>query len=610
MTEEFFPDDANRYHRDDAIVARTGQPRMGIMEPYQLPSGERRWVQTDKIPLKDEDGKVTGVLVFAQDVTGRKLAEEALRASEERLRLALAAGQMGAWDIDLDTGAVAWDAAQYEIFGQTPTGAGVTMEDFYAMLHPDDVTRVRGAAAASRSTGRFREEFRIVRPDGRLRWILGQGVIISDEHGRPVRMVGVNDDITDRKEAQARIERFAEELERTVAERTSELVHSQERLRALAAELTLTEQRERNRLATELHDHLQQLLVLCKLKLGQGKRVTEQGAPSTQLLCELDETISQALTYSRSLVAELSPPVLRESGLVPSLRWLSEWMRQMNLEVMVEGEENSTVFLAEAHAVLLFQSVRELLINAAKYAGTGRATVRLRETTGWLRIDVEDEGKGFDVGFVTGAIPSLGGSPLSSKFGLLSIRERMTALGGSLQIVSTPEQGTTATLLMPLTHVARSTVLPRDNRNTDTPCTTRSATMTRPQAAVPREKGSIRVLLADDHAMMRQGLRSVLDAYPDLDVVGEASDGEEAVVCVERLRPSVVVMDINMPRKDGIDATAVITSRFPDTAVIGLSVNAVGPNAEAMQKAGACMVLTKEAAVEHLYDAIQKAING
>jgi DNA-binding NarL/FixJ family response regulator len=110
--------------------------------------------------------------------------------------------------------------------------------------------------------------------------------------------------------------------------------------------------------------------------------------------------------------------------------------------------------------------------------------------------------------------------------------------------------------------------------------------------------------------MMRQGLRSVLDAYPDLDVVGEASDGEEAVVCVERLRPSVVVMDINMPRKDGIDATAVITSRFPDTAVIGLSVNAVGPNAEAMQKAGACMVLTKEAAVEHLYDAIQKAING
>jgi DNA-binding NarL/FixJ family response regulator len=111
--------------------------------------------------------------------------------------------------------------------------------------------------------------------------------------------------------------------------------------------------------------------------------------------------------------------------------------------------------------------------------------------------------------------------------------------------------------------------------------------------------------LVDDHAMVRQGLRSLLDGYTDIEVVGEASNGEEALACVATLQPAIVVMDINMPKMNGIEATAVIRDGHPEIIVIGLSVQAGGEMQQAMLKAGAAVLLTKEAAVDQLYQTIQ-----
>jgi DNA-binding NarL/FixJ family response regulator len=127
-------------------------------------------------------------------------------------------------------------------------------------------------------------------------------------------------------------------------------------------------------------------------------------------------------------------------------------------------------------------------------------------------------------------------------------------------------------------------------------------------SAVPSKAETTRVLLVDDHAMMRQGLRSVLEAYADVEIVGEAGDGEEALASVERLRPSVVIMDINMPKMNGIDATKRIKQRYPETLVLGLSVNAGPENQSAMAQAGAAALLTKEAAVDQLYSMIQQML--
>ena len=118
----------------------------------------------------------------------------------------------------------------------------------------------------------------------------------------------------------------------------------------------------------------------------------------------------------------------------------------------------------------------------------------------------------------------------------------------------------------------------------------------------------IRVLVVDDHTMIAQGLRSVLDTYPNIEVVGQAADGEAACRMVATHQPALVLMDINLPRMDGITATRFIKTNYPDIAVIGFSMNVHSYSEDAMLKAGAFEVLPKDKAVHDLYSAIQRAI--
>ena len=120
----------------------------------------------------------------------------------------------------------------------------------------------------------------------------------------------------------------------------------------------------------------------------------------------------------------------------------------------------------------------------------------------------------------------------------------------------------------------------------------------------------IRVLLVDDHVMVRQGLRCALEVYSSIQVVGEASDGEEALACIEKVQPSVVVMDIIMPKMDGIAATRLIKKRYPQIAVVGLTREQKDYTFYTMKRAGAFEVVDKKNAVVELYDAIQRALAG
>jgi CheY-like chemotaxis protein len=277
-------------------------------------------------------------------------------------------------------------------------------------------------------------------------------------------------------------------------------------------------------------------------------------------------------------------------------------MRRYELDVKVSLEAESPRELPDAEAVLLFQSVRELLINVSKHSGTRQAWVSSRVSNGELITEVKDVGTGFDLAASATAVPTGG---LSSKFGLFSIQERMRALGGTFVIESTPGQGTTARLVLPIKETCRNSfeAAPLFTAQDDTSVMT-------PTSLEPRDaqnrfvKPSIKVLLVDDHAMVRQGLRSILSDYPEIEIVGEANDGIEALCSVEQHRPAVVMMDINMPNMDGIEATARIKERYPHIHIIGLSVNAGAENEEAMQRCGAAVLLSKESAAEALHDAI------
>lgn len=596
-------------------AARTAAPVMAEELDVVFPHGPVRNLYEYAMPLFDETGAVRGSVGVFVDITERKRAEEALRLSEERFRLATAAGKVGVWEWDIREDAVTWTPSLYTLHGIEP-GTEITVDRFGSLIHPLDRARVFEAIDVTlRTDAPYELEFRALRPDGDLIWLFTNAVVLRDA-GVPVRMIGATVDITAGKRAADQLQSWNAALERSVGERTRELEQSQERLRALTTELNLAEQRERKRVATELHDHLAQLLVLSRLKLGQAKRMADVHPTCGGLLQQTQDILDQALAYTRTLVADLSPPVLQEFGLLAALRWLADYMRRYDLTVTVVTEGNEDLPLPEDQVVLLFQSVRELLMNVHKHGQSNQATLTVTRQHDSLRIAVHDQGRGFDPSTIlpTQKEPS----PTVVQFGLFSIRERMRALGGAFNLQSTPGHGTTATLTLTIAHppaTARETpsltdALPTDRRDDSPPMFgKRDTPQSQPSGAiddVPRTV--IRVLLVDDHAMMRQGLRSVLETYADVQVVGEASDGEDAIAKVDELGPSVVVMDINMPRMNGIEATARIKTRYPDMIVIGLSVNAAGDNQEAMRAAGAVFLLTKESAVEQLYESIEEAI--
>lgn len=530
-------------------------------------------------------------------------AAELLREKDERLQLAMQVAGLGAWEKDLETGHALWDERVPALLGLSPENAAVLTDRWADFIHPDDQPRVLHALKkACERNESFDSQFRVIHADGSVRWFASRGQLVTI-HGKK-RMVGNVQDITERKHAEAELRRWKDELEWRVEERTQALVASQTKLRALATELNLAEQRERKRLAAELHDHLAQLLVLARIKLSQIRLVENppSESKSDELLREMDETLSESISYTRTLVADLSPPILHEFGLCAALKWLVERMQhQHRLPVAFRPPAEDRLDLPEDKAVLIFQSVRELLINAAKHAHCKQAVVETQLSPDALHIEVRDDGVGFDAA----STPSVStGSALSSHFGLFSIRERMEALGGTFNITSQPGSGTLARLTLPLSEgpspffdassAQMVTVLP---------------IQAPPPPLEKRQDGTaIRVLLVDDHAMMRQGLRSVLEGYRDVSVVGEASDGQEAVQAAHELLPSIVVMDINMPKVNGIEATRRIKTAHPQIVVIGLSVNAGSDTQDAMCGAGAWTVLTKEAAVEELYGTIKQAL--
>ena len=548
-----------------------------------------RYMRCAYVPHIDQRGRTIGFTAVKVDITDRRRMEEALRESEERLRLALGAGQMGAWDIDVMTDLTRWDRKEFSLLGVTEGTVTPSPAEFYRRVHPEDLPLVQESVRkAIEETGAMEHEFRVVRPDGEIRWLAAIGQVLADAQGRPVRMVGVNFDITERKRTEERLRSFAQELETRVSERTQELTQLHARLRALSTELNLTEQRERKRLATDLHDYLTQLLALICMKLGQIKRLTPAAAQAE--LAQAEGVVNEALIYTRTLVAQLSPPVLHEFGLPVALRWLAEQMIRQELSVEVRQLLADPMPLPEDQAVLLFQSVRELLINVRKHARTHEAVMTIEQSEDNLRITVRDEGAGTDLTATTATNQP---SATSSKFGLFSIRERMLAIGGRLEIESSPGRGMTSRLILPLKHQSA-----RDETQDVPPKSDEH------RESLTQDGGRIRVLLVDDHPMIREGLRGLLYVHEDLAIVGEACDGEEALSLTDKLRPDCVIMDVNMPRMDGIEATRRLKAAFGGTAVIGLSVNASREVEVAMRRAGVDQFLSKEAPAEQIYRTI------
>jgi PAS domain S-box-containing protein len=217
-----------------------------------------------------------------------------------------------------------------------------------------------------------------------------------------------------------------------------QLEELQARLGSLAAELSLAAERERRRIAVEIHDRISQSLAIAKMRIASMRQHASE--PNGPVMDEVVRLLEQTLEDTRSLTFELSPPILYELGLIAALQWLGEQVEKRHgLRVVVDGNCPPGA-LPQDLRVMLFQAVRELLMNVVKHARATTARVSCRVIDRAARVTVADDGVGFDPSRLSAYGPGQAG------FGLFSIRTRIEQLNGRFVISSIPGEGTRVTL--------------------------------------------------------------------------------------------------------------------------------------------------------------------
>ena len=263
-----------------------------------------------------------------------------------------------------------------------------------------------------------------------------------------------------RVRTQLELGRLSRDLESALAERTRELREANARLRRLAMDISLVEEREKQRLAGELHDSPMQKLALAQVQIASAAR--SRDAESDRMLETGLELMREALRELRTLQFELSPPVLYQEGLVSALRWLaSHTAQRFGLELAFAATGPCPEPRREL-AVLVFQCARELVFNVVKHAGASRGWLELGRHENVLTLLVRDNGRGFSP---DAAGPQAAGD---GGYGLFNMRERLSLWGGSLSI-EPDGAGARVSVQVPLEH--RQEDVPdaaRPNRDADT----------------------------------------------------------------------------------------------------------------------------------------------
>jgi PAS domain S-box-containing protein len=556
--------------------------------PMRRPDGELRWMRLRSRPHRLPDGRTVWDGVQT-DITERRRAEEALRDSEERFRAVFESSSdcILVWDRQYNY-LYANQAAIDHVGTTRDKVIGKNMRD--GLGHVPDFMRLwMGRVDRAFATG---ESFRVedaVPVGDRLVYSESQVSSIRDAAGSVFAVSVVYRDVTGRRRAEEALRELNATLESKVTERTAALEHRTRQLQKLTLELSQAEERERRRIAVILHEDLQQQIAGAKFHLTV---VRSQAGDDRQraYVDKVDALLTETIEQSRSLSYDLSPAVVHMNDLGDVLAWLAHRVYEQHGLVVHVDVSSDMMLHSEALALFLFRAAQEILFNVVQHAHVREAALRVRRTGRYVCLSVSDQGRGFDPQELKE----------TSGFGLFSIRERTELLGGRMRVKSVKGQGSTLRLVVP-------DGPKQEDRGQKADDGKQKGEDELPSAAVrpPSSDRALRVLLVDDHDVVREGLAALLREAPDIELVGEAPYGREAIQMAIDLKPDVVIMDVSMPRMSGDQVTRQIKTHLPRTRVIALSMYDEADKKDKMFEAGAEGYILKTVSADELLAAIR-----